>query len=81
MDKAAYYFFGTCFPVFTIVGAYLLYVSWRRGNASVHWPSVTGSVIESRFVREGDTNFLIGALVLFALFGAGIGMLVYAVLA
>jgi hypothetical protein len=59
METAANYFIGIFFPAFAVVCSYLLYVSWRRGNASVHWPSVKGSVIESRFVLEGDESELI----------------------
>lgn len=59
MDSTANCLLGTFLSALAIVAAYRLYVSWRHGNSSVHWPSATGSVIESRFVLEGDESELI----------------------
>ena len=52
-------FFGLFFPIFSLIGAYLLRKSWRLGIASQDWPTAEGRFVESRFESNSDGYELI----------------------
>jgi hypothetical protein len=47
MDWFASYFFGWYFPLLSTVAAGLLWIAWKRGNASPNWPTTQGEVLRS----------------------------------
>lgn len=57
LDKFGLHFFGWVFPWFCAGGAGWLWVAWKRGNASVTWPSTPGTILES-VVENEDGSYI-----------------------
>jgi hypothetical protein len=47
LDKLGLYFFGLFFPLLAAVAGRLMWMAWKRGTASMHWPTVPGQIQQS----------------------------------
>jgi hypothetical protein len=47
LDRFSQYFFGIFFPCLSLIVAGLLWLGWKRGKASLKWPSTTGEILRS----------------------------------
>lgn len=47
-------FFGIIFPLFAIYSVFALRRAWKHGKASEQWPTIEGTILESRVEYDGD---------------------------
>jgi hypothetical protein len=47
LDRLALHFLGWCFIALCSGAAAWLWVAWKRGKASIHWPTTRGEILSS----------------------------------
>jgi hypothetical protein len=57
LDKIGLHFFGWFFPSMSVTCAALLWLVWKRGNASMSWPIASGEILDSS-VEFNDGSYL-----------------------
>ncbi len=56
LDRISLQFFGWFFPFLSVLAGGYLWLHWKRGNASVWWPSVQGEILLSE-VESDDEKY------------------------
>lgn len=57
LDRLGLGFLGCFFPVLSATAAWWLRIGWKRGNASMYWPTTQGDIVQSVVQRDSEARF------------------------